>query len=165
MNEMRINTEKFKIHLKGELNSKVQPQPYAAAPPPQTGYIYGYGQVVTSQPVGGSTAAVQQQPTQLPERKWHTGLFNITSDISICLRGAFLGPCLLRKTTKAMGEPPCVLDCPINPLAELRSKWRAQNNIEGSTTHDCLQGTCCFCCALCQLARDVKIVQKAGTGH
>ncbi|GFO03998.1 cornifelin [Plakobranchus ocellatus] len=106
---------------------QVQPQQYGFAPPHQTGY--SYGQVVSSQPVGGSTVVVQQQPMAQHKRSWHTGLFDICSDVTICLCGTFLGLCLLCQTSMDMDESICVPLCVPAPLTTLRTKWRAQNNI------------------------------------
>ncbi|KAF8567287.1 hypothetical protein P879_05525 [Paragonimus westermani] len=57
-------------------------------------------------------------------------------------------------------EPACA---PLlNPLAvvTLRSFHRGRERIRGTLLNDCLLGTCCFCCAMCQIDRDMKHCEK-----
>ncbi|GFO04011.1 placenta-specific gene 8 protein [Plakobranchus ocellatus] len=126
-------------------------------PPPQGGY--GYGQVVQSQPVGGTTVIVQQ-PIIQGKRSWNTGVFDCFDDCGICLCATFCGPCFLCKLSTDMDEAWCVACCVPAPVLVLRTKWRAQNNIEGSVCDDCLLTHFCGSCAACQLAREVKIAKE-----
>ncbi|GFO04007.1 placenta-specific 8 [Plakobranchus ocellatus] len=126
-------------------------------PPPQAGY--GHGQVVHSQPVGGTTVVVQQ-PIIQGKRGWNTGVFDCCEDAGICLCGTFCGLCLVCQVATDMNESMCVACCVPAPVTVLRTKWRTQNNIEGSIMNDCLLETCCGPCAACQLAREVKTARE-----
>ncbi|KAK7490726.1 hypothetical protein BaRGS_00017955, partial [Batillaria attramentaria] len=54
-----------------------------------------------------------------------------------------------------MGENSCLLLCmPCFIIPQLRTKFRTQQNIEGSICNDWLVATFCCPCALCQLIRE-----------
>lgn len=103
-----------------------------------------------------TTVIVQNSPPRYGPRDWNTGLFDCTDDLSLCLCGLFCGLCLTCKVSQDMGESLCVPICLPLPLAILRTKWRTEQNIQGSIMEDCLMNSFCGACAVCQLAREVK---------
>ncbi|GFO35663.1 placenta-specific gene 8 protein-like [Plakobranchus ocellatus] len=127
------------------------------APSPQAGY--GFDQVVHSQPVGGTTVVVQQ-PIVQSKRGWNTGVFDCCDDCGICLFASFCGLCFLCQLSSDMDESICVACCVPTPVLVLRTKWRTQNNIEGSICDDCLMTHFCGSCVACQLAREVKMQRQ-----
>ncbi|KAK3749103.1 hypothetical protein RRG08_034075 [Elysia crispata] len=118
-----------------------------------------YPQVVQSQP--GTTVVVQQPMQQQPMRDWNYGLFECFDDLKICCCGTFCGLCLACQVAGDMGESMCVPLC--LPTIVMRTKWRADNKIQGSMMKDCLIESFCGACALCQLAREVKQSKTANT--
>ncbi|KAK3789684.1 hypothetical protein RRG08_034897 [Elysia crispata] len=131
---------------------------------PLEGYSgYEYGQPpVTAQPQQqtNTTIIVNQQQATPQLRAWHTSLFGCFEDIPTCLCGTFLGFCLMCQVSTDMGESACVPCCVPTPLIPLRTKWRTQQNIEGSIMDDCLCVHCCGPCVLCQLAREIKTAKN-----
>lgn len=120
--------------------------------------------VVQAQPMAAGTVVVQQPgPQRPPLRDWQFGLFECCDDMKICLCGTFCGLCLACQLAGDMGESMCVPCCVPVPVLVMRTKWRAQNNIEGSIMKDCLIDTFCGACGLCQLAREVKSAQTTNS--
>ncbi|GFS14492.1 placenta-specific 8 [Elysia marginata] len=125
--------------------------------------VYGVNApVVSTQPMQQPSAhvMVQQPPPAYPARNWSSGTFDCMDDVPICLFGWFCGLCLACKVSGDMGESMCVPCCLPLPVAILRTKWRTEHNIQGTIMDDCVMSTFCGACSLCQLARDVKIVQR-----
>lgn len=110
---------------------------------------------------------VTQQPTPTaylyppPPRLWTTGLFDICSDVRICVCSFFCFRFYGCRVAKDMDEHMCVPCCVPMWLLALRTKMRVKQNIAGSVMHDCCVVVCCPSCALCQLAREFKHVHPA----
>nr|KAI8730628.1 cornifelin-like protein A-like [Biomphalaria glabrata] len=104
------------------------------------------------------------------QRAWSHGLFGCFSDISSCLMALFCPCCLQCGILQDMGESCCssclyVSLCSPITLFGLRALMRGKENIQGTLYDDlCLTAgcfsPCCHCCALAQLAHEVKIVKN-----
>ncbi|XP_055476687.1 cornifelin [Psammomys obesus] len=122
--------------------------PAAAADPlaPATAMSYP----VTSQPQCASSC----YQTQLSD--WHTGLTDCCNDMPVCLCGTFAPLCLACRISDDFGECCCAPYLP-GGLHSLRTGMRERYHIQGSVGHDWAALTFCLPCALCQMARELKI--------
>ncbi|KAB5579230.1 hypothetical protein PHYPO_G00192720 [Pangasianodon hypophthalmus] len=108
--------------------------------------------------------AVQQQITTVTTRTtcssgtWSTGLFDCTSDMKTCCCALWCLPCMQCQTASDFGWCFCMplLDCCLTVSCCLRSKMRERYNIKGSSIEDCFTVLCCYACAWCQMARELK---------
>ncbi|XP_063108908.1 cornifelin isoform X2 [Cavia porcellus] len=105
---------------------------------------------VTTQPQCASTC----YQTQLSD--WHTGLTDCCNDMPVCLCGTFAPLCLACRISDDFGECCCAPYLP-GGLHSLRTGMRERYNIQGSVGHDWAALTFCLPCALCQMARELKI--------
>ncbi|XP_013844050.1 cornifelin isoform X2 [Sus scrofa] len=105
---------------------------------------------VTSQPQCASGC----YQTQLSD--WHTGLTDCCNDMPICLCGTFAPLCLACRISDDFGECCCAPYLP-GGLHSLRTGMRERYHIQGSVGHDWAALTFCLPCALCQMARELKI--------
>ncbi|XP_055872287.1 placenta-specific gene 8 protein-like [Biomphalaria glabrata] len=141
-----------------------QQQPYwqpQMAPPPQQMHTTNTNVVITSQPT------VATRPAQRP---WSSNLCGCCSDFSSCMLALCCPCCLQCCIAQDMGESCgsafCYVCCSVPSLFGLRANMRGKENIQGSLCDDfCLTAGCCvlwcYCCALAQLAREVKTVKNA----
>ncbi|BFZ11008.1 hypothetical protein BsWGS_14047 [Bradybaena similaris] len=136
----------------------VQSQP--GGQQPYYGNQYGGGAQGNSHT--SNTTVIIQQPAAAGVRDWNTGVCSCCDDMGICLCGLFCGICLAMQVSADMGETMCLPWCVPNSLVPLRVKLRTQEHIQGSICNDCLTATYCGPCALCQLAREVKMVKQQG---
>eukprot|EP00073_Rattus_norvegicus_P033527 XP_008757182.1 PREDICTED: cornifelin isoform X1 [Rattus norvegicus] len=105
---------------------------------------------VTSQPQCTNTC----YQTQLSD--WHTGLTDCCNDMPVCLCGTFAPLCLACRISDDFGECCCAPYLP-GGLHSLRTGMRERYHIQGSVGHDWAALTFCLPCALCQMARELKI--------
>nr|XP_032833193.1 cornifelin-like [Petromyzon marinus] len=63
--------------------------------------------------------------------------------------------CLNCRMAKDFGECFCLPILPGSSMA-LRTAIRERYHIQGSICDDCVMLTFCFCCATCQMAREIK---------
>ncbi|BFZ11011.1 hypothetical protein BsWGS_14049 [Bradybaena similaris] len=138
----------------------VQTQP-AGHPGGQRGAYHGnpYGGDPRAGGHTNTTTVVIQQPGV---RDWSSGICDCTDDMGICLCAMFCGICLSMQVSADMGEFMCLPCCVPDFLVPLRVKMRTQERIQGSICNDCLIVNFCGSCALCQLAREVKMVKQQG---
>ncbi|EAW57134.1 cornifelin [Homo sapiens] len=106
---------------------------------------------VTSQPQCATTSCYQ---TQLSD--WHTGLTDCCNDMPVCLCGTFAPLCLACRISDDFGECCCAPYLP-GGLHSIRTGMRERYHIQGSVGHDWAALTFCLPCALCQMARELKI--------
>ncbi|XP_010357081.1 cornifelin isoform X1 [Rhinopithecus roxellana] len=106
---------------------------------------------VTSQPQCTTTSCYQ---TQLSD--WHTGLTDCCNDMPVCLCGTFAPLCLACRISDDFGECCCAPYLP-GGLHSIRTGMRERYHIQGSVGHDWAALTFCLPCALCQMARELKI--------
>ncbi|CAG5118311.1 unnamed protein product [Candidula unifasciata] len=132
-----------------------QPGAYYGNP----GNPYGPGSQQASHHTN-TTVIIQQPAAAVGVRDWSTGLCNCCDDVGICLCGLFCSCCLAMQVSSDMDETMCLPWCVPYYLMALRVKMRAQERIQGSICNDCLVQTYCGTCALCQLAREVKMVKQ-----
>merc|ERR1711951_308671 len=85
-------------------------------------------------------------------RGWKFEKFGCMEDKKLCCNVILCGPCLACELANLMGENPCVT-CSYGWLYQLRTKYRVQQNIEGSACDDCCQASCYGACVFCQLYR------------
>ncbi|XP_017509755.1 cornifelin isoform X2 [Manis javanica] len=105
---------------------------------------------VTSQPQCASSS----YQTQLSD--WHTGLTDCCNDMPVCLCGTFAPLCLACRISDDFGEC-CCTPYLLGGLNSLRTGMRERYHIQGSIPHDWAALTFCLPCALCQMARELKI--------
>uniref|UniRef100_A0A8C6EG68 Cornifelin n=1 Tax=Moschus moschiferus TaxID=68415 RepID=A0A8C6EG68_MOSMO len=105
---------------------------------------------VTSQPQSAGTC----YQTQLSD--WHTGLTDCCNDMPVCLCGTFAPLCLACRISDDFGECCCTPYLP-GGLHSLRTGMRERYRIQGSVGKDWAALTFCLPCALCQMARELKI--------
>ncbi|XP_055225565.1 cornifelin isoform X1 [Gorilla gorilla gorilla] len=120
-----------------------------ADPYPPTSAAMSYP--VTSQPQCATTSCYQ---TQLSD--WHTGLTDCCNDMPVCLCGTFAPLCLACRISDDFGECCCAPYLP-GGLHSIRTGMRERYHIQGSVGHDWAALTFCLPCALCQMARELKI--------
>jgi Cys-rich protein (TIGR01571 family) len=81
------------------------------------------------------------------------------SDVSVCLYGAFCLPCLTASTWARLRSEectPCHCPCPTHP-SWVRQFVKRKYGMEANYLGDCVIYTCCFPCANCQDAREVRV--------
>nr|XP_033819714.1 cornifelin [Geotrypetes seraphini] len=105
---------------------------------------------ITSQPQGSQGIYTSQKTA------WSSDIMDCFQDMGICLCGTFV-PCILAcRVAQDYGEC-CCLPVLFGSLLALRTGIRERYHIEGSICKDFL--CLCFCghCALCQMARELKM--------
>ncbi|XP_036598901.1 cornifelin [Trichosurus vulpecula] len=107
---------------------------------------------VTSQPQSQSTCYQTQQSD------WHTELTDCCNDMPVCLCGTFAPLCLACRIADDFGECCCAPYLP-GGLHSIRTGMRERYHILGSVGNDWAALTFCLPCALCQMARELKIRQ------
>nr|XP_034973248.1 cornifelin-like [Zootoca vivipara] len=90
-----------------------------------------------------------------PYRDWKSGLWDCSSDQTICFCGIFCLPCLTCKVGAEYGECFCVPFLP-GALVAMRTGLQEQLRIKGCVCCDWCAFCCCCPCALCQMARELK---------
>ncbi|CAH8467192.1 unnamed protein product [Dicrocoelium dendriticum] len=110
----------------------------------------------STKPEEYATNTITRQPGRLPFRDWRDGLCDCTNDCHGCWCVTFCPPCYLCYLYYRYGEHPCVA-C-LNPcaVAALRTFHRGRERIRGTLFEDCLFGTVCLPCTICQVDRDMK---------
>ncbi|XP_032833113.1 cornifelin isoform X2 [Petromyzon marinus] len=106
--------------------------------------------VVTQQP---GVAYAQQAPHA--QEKWNSGLCDCCDDMGICCCGLFCMPCLECRVASDYGECCCLPLLPGTSFS-IRTGIRERHHIEGTVCRDWVHLACCFSCALCQTARELK---------
>ncbi|KAM3923198.1 cornifelin homolog A-like [Leptodactylus fuscus] len=93
---------------------------------------------------------------------WSTGLFQCCDDIPICLLGCLCPitfPCYL---SALFGEMCCLGMLP-GAMFALRTGVRERYKIPGDLLNDYCAICCCLVCALCQMAREIKVRERHNT--
>ena len=117
----------------------------------------------------------QQQPVQAQApQEWRYGLFSCFDDIGTCLYGCLCGPCLIGDNGGKMGRS-CFGDCCtaylcinflggdcFGPTVTQRTDIRRRANLQESGCGECMVGWCCFPCAACQHANEIKFRTSQG---
>ena len=117
----------------------------------------------------------QQQPMQAQgPQEWRFGLFSCFDDIGTCLYGCLCTPCLIGDNGGKMGRS-CFGDCFMSgicigflggdcfgPTTTQRSDIRRRANLKESCCGECMVGWCCFACAACQHANEIKFRSSQG---
>ncbi|XP_059154780.1 placenta-specific gene 8 protein-like [Physella acuta] len=120
------------------------------------------GPPVLYQPGTINTVVIQQPGVgERPLRDWNSGVCACFDDCKICLCGTFCGTCLLMRNAKRLKENCCIPCYVPYAFTAMRVKLRTQENIIGSIDGDCCMEMCCFPCANCQMARELKYIKKA----
>ena len=118
-------------------------------------------------------AAPQQQMAPQPPQEWRYGLFSCFDNIGTCCYGYLCTFCLIGDNGAKLGRS-CFADCLISGLAasflggdcivtsSQRADIRRKANLKESCCGDCLVGWCCWGCAACQHANEIKYRQGQG---
>ncbi|XP_064425720.1 cornifelin homolog [Latimeria chalumnae] len=106
--------------------------------------------VTTQPPVAVTTYQISQRSA------WSSGTCDCFNDCGICLCGAFLPYCLECRVAQDYGEC-CCLPCLPGTLLAMRTGMRERYQIQGSVCDDWMMIYCCYTCALCQMARELKV--------
>nr|XP_046185254.1 cornifelin homolog A-like [Oncorhynchus gorbuscha] len=114
--------------------------------------------------------AVQQQITTVTTTQssgqWSTGLFDCCSDMGTCCCATWCFPCFQCQTASHYGWCACMplLDpCAFMAVSCcMRSSMRERYGIQGSNCVDVGLVCCCYACAWCQMAREVKTRTTSG---
>ncbi|XP_078493439.1 cornifelin homolog B-like [Ciona intestinalis] len=137
-------------------------QPQATAPAP----------VIVTQPTPQNTFIVNNnnnatKPDQtgpnlpgnrfkLPANMWSSSLVDCFLDIPSCCLGLFCTRCLACWVASRYNETCCLGWCGGPTLVALRTKIRADHDIQGSICHDCTCMVCCEPLVLCQMHRELN---------
>ncbi|KAK2141885.1 hypothetical protein LSH36_1026g00048 [Paralvinella palmiformis] len=78
---------------------------------------------------------VNQSQVVTGQRPWSSGLCDCFTDCSSCCLGFWCLPCLSCKVSVRLGEHCCVPYCVVGGLLAMRTKLRANNNIQVSATN------------------------------
>ncbi|KAM6473553.1 PLAC8-like protein 1 [Liasis olivaceus] len=87
---------------------------------------------------------------------WSTGLFDICSDKRICMCGLLCSPCLECSLASNYGECFC-FPLLLGSTLALRAGIRERHRIHGTLCEDWMAVHCCWLCAVCQMAREMRI--------
>uniref|UniRef100_A0A3Q1EK97 Placenta associated 8 n=1 Tax=Acanthochromis polyacanthus TaxID=80966 RepID=A0A3Q1EK97_9TELE len=101
--------------------------------------------------------AVRNQPAMYAPSDFQTKMTDCCSDMSVCLCGWFLLPCLGCSIASDMNE--C---CLCGSTFAICSVYRTKYNINGSMCGDYVAMVCCGPCAVCQLKRDINRRKEQG---
>ncbi|XP_061477892.1 PLAC8-like protein 1 [Rhineura floridana] len=86
---------------------------------------------------------------------WSTGLFDVCSDMRVCVCGSLCSPCLECSLASRFGECFCFPLLMGSTLA-LRVGTRERHKIRGTLCEDWMAVHCCWPFAVCQMAREMK---------
>ncbi|KAM3848219.1 PLAC8-like protein 1 [Vipera latastei] len=112
---------------------------------------------VTIQPCPTGTFATSNMTTLLHTGgNWSTGLFDICSDKTICLCGLLCSPCLECRLASKYGECFC-FPLLLGSTLALRAGIRERYSIHGTLCEDWMAVHCCWPCAICQMAREMRM--------
>uniref|UniRef100_A0A670XWR4 PLAC8 like 1 n=1 Tax=Pseudonaja textilis TaxID=8673 RepID=A0A670XWR4_PSETE len=112
---------------------------------------------VTIQPCATGTFATSNMTTLLHTGgNWSTGLFDICSDKTICMCGLLCSPCLECRLASKYGECFC-FPLLLGSTLALRAGIRGRHSIHGTLCEDWMAVHCCWPCAICQMAREMRI--------
>ncbi|XP_055959300.1 cornifelin homolog A-like [Patella vulgata] len=144
-------------------NTGVQQQPVHHQPMTYQPQQYGGPPVVGHQPSTNTTVIINQQAPMRPAlRQWSSGLFSCFEDGMICALAFFCPECFACHLASQAGESCCLPCCVPGWLVSLRAHIRGRHQIEGSIMSDCCTVGCCYQCAMCQLARELKTAKSNG---
>ncbi|KAL4631456.1 cornifelin-like isoform X1 [Arapaima gigas] len=114
-----------------------------------------------------SMAVVSSTVVTMQPSTWTSGVCDCCSDMSTCCLGFWCFPCLQCQVASQFGW------CALLPILDpctcgvisccLRKSIRERYNISGSFCDDCFALCCCYECAWCQMAREVKNRARGGT--
>ncbi|KAK7091605.1 placenta-specific gene 8 protein-like [Littorina saxatilis] len=147
--------------MTSQLLATLQPTNYVPASPQD---YYQPPQVLQQPTYQHNTVVVTQQqaPRVVSSRDWTSGLYGCFDDVGICFGVICCYDYASFEVVRDTGENPCLPCCLLSWLTALRATVRTQLGIQGSICNDCLVDTCCHCCALCQLKREVKFAKQNG---
>ncbi|XP_029437786.1 cornifelin-like [Rhinatrema bivittatum] len=122
-------------------------------------------------------AALTAQPQTVTPRTvtvvrgtdWSTGLYDCSDDWGICCCAFWCFSCFMCRTASQFGECMCLplldpfclgylgspVPCAPGSMA-MRAAMRERYRIQGSICSDCAVLCCCYTCAWCQMARELK---------
>eukprot|EP00918_Siedleckia_nematoides_P007685 GHVU01016673.1.p1 GENE.GHVU01016673.1~~GHVU01016673.1.p1 ORF type:complete len:121 (-),score=4.20 GHVU01016673.1:712-1074(-) len=112
--------------------------------------------VVTHQP-GQMSGHPLIQPAPQNQRHFSTGLFDC-SDIGTCVYGYFCHWCHMCSVAERLEEH-CCTTLHVSSRVALRTKLRTMYGITGTVCDDCMMMTCCGPFAVCQMDRELKMLQ------
>lgn len=105
--------------------------------------------VVTKQ----ASSAGGQTIVTTGNRDWHSGLCACGEDCKTCCFVAFCPLCYGALLSNRLGECCCTMHC--TGITPMRTKVRLMLGIKGTICNDCLVGTACSLCAMCQMGREL----------
>ncbi|VDI38070.1 Hypothetical predicted protein [Mytilus galloprovincialis] len=136
---------------------------YNQAPSSQS--MQRYDQVPQQQQQSSTTVVIAQpqqhgNPLLLVDRHgirdWSTGIFDCCSDVGNCFFTFCCCSCAMASLASRLGECCCTMCCvPAAPI-NMRTRIRTMGGIRGDMCNDCLTVSCCYMCAACQEARELK---------
>ncbi|XP_076467694.1 placenta-specific gene 8 protein-like [Babylonia areolata] len=140
------------------------PPSYAMTPHPYyPGSTLPMGQVGTPAVTQNTTTVIVNQPAPIVTgpRDWASSVCSCCDDMGSCLLGMFCPMILACQISIDMGESACVPCCVPGWLNVLRTKLRAENNIQGSVMDDCCMSCWCGHCVMCQMSRELKFIRQS----
>lgn len=111
-----------------------------------------------------SKTTTPNQRSQSPSRQWSTRMWDCCKNKTTCCVVAWCAPCYLCYLSDKMGDSCClplVIPCGFYSLIPLRTKIRAENNIDGSICEDCCMACWCPLCSMCQMSREQDFVLQS----
>lgn len=105
---------------------------------------------------------------QRPPSDWQFGLFGCFGDIGVCIIAYFIPCWTIGEIAEHYGESKmsvCLWQAfgGCNFVPALRAKIREERNIVGDLVNDHVYGTCCFCCSIIQMKREIDAGLPATT--
>uniref|UniRef100_H2Z359 Uncharacterized protein n=1 Tax=Ciona savignyi TaxID=51511 RepID=H2Z359_CIOSA len=93
---------------------------------------------------------------RMPANDWSTSMVDCFMDIPSCCLGLFCTRCLACWIASRYNETCCLGWCGPPTIVPLRTKIRADHDIQGSICSDCVCILCCEPLVLCQMHRELN---------
>ncbi|KAH9490446.1 Placenta-specific protein 8 protein [Bulinus truncatus] len=92
---------------------------------------------------------------RLQSRDWSSGQCSCLNDLFGCGLAVICPAIMMCRLANRMDECAFLMYCLPGGAMALRTKLRTMGGIRGSICGDCIMTTCCLCCTMCQMSREL----------